>query len=539
MNIKKLEEFQYILGDCRNHFFKYLLTFPNFQTYYEDNKESKTSNFNQDAIFKFVCNPEDQKRTLKPPIKRYLTPLKTILKSESSEPIILIPIIIRNKLNCKKKNGARHMNIIMYNKLTHEVERIDLRKYHINGFSLKLYIKHLVTGMIPKYINTSDEQAELTTDLDVPLQFVTKIKATTARDAFPVFLLTYLHMRSKYPSLPSEQVVHKVMKVSIKSILSYWDKYVAFRLNQRMECAQGMIENPESRRCLKPLSKTLLSSIADKPIQECKDGYKYHPLVSRCVKNNKYVDVDILLDEAMSSQYNLVDKLAHVDQKTETSIKIFNYLKNKYPHAAFLYRKDIPLEQLKKVHTRIDWVYNDDTRSHDLTLPDKFWEMWSEAQYDPSIRFIITFVHLRSKGNGLHANVLIYDKSTNEMERFDGLGPDINPLYKVNRFDRKILRLFDQQKEIFPSPITYLTPLDYCPKMPVFQSKELDELPGKDMRGNCAVWRFWYIDVRLANPHLNRKALVKLAAKKLENTGSLYKFIKMYQSHLLQQTNTQ
>lgn len=533
MNIKKLEEFQYILGDCRTHFFKYLLTLPNFVSYY-DSQADKENSFNQDAIFSFVCNPVEQKRMIKPPVKKYLEQFTTVMKNG---PITLIPLIIKNKLNCKKRNGARHMNIIMYNKLTHEVERIDLRKYHINGFSLKLYVKHLVDGIIPKYINKIDEEAVLTTDLDVPLQFVSKIKAATARDAFPVFLLTYLHMRSQYPGLPSEEVTKKVMKASIKTIQEHWESYVEFRLQQRLSCMEGMIENPESRKCLKPLSKTLAASIADKPVHDCKDGYKYHPLIGRCVKREKYVDVDILMDDAMSSQYNLVDNLTHVDRKVETTIGIFNYLIKKYHHVTFLYRKDIPLEKLKKAHTRINWEYNDDTRKFDLSFPERFWEMWSEAQYDPSIRFIIVLLHLRSKGNGLHANVLIYDKSTNEIERFDGLGPDVNPLYKVTKFDKTFQKLLKERVDIFPSRVTYLTPLDYCPRMPVFQSKELDELPGKDMSGNCAVWRLWYVDVRLANPHLNRKDLVKLASKKLENTGSLYKFIKMYQSYLLQHAN--
>jgi hypothetical protein len=42
----------------------------------------------------------------------------------------------------------------------------------------------------------------------------------------------------------------------------------------------------------------------------------------------------------------------------------------------------------------------------------------------------------------------------------------------------------------------------------------------------------------LANPRLKRKDLILLAAKKLENTGSLYKFIKSYQIYVLKSIST-
>ena len=63
--------------------------------------------------------------------------------------------------------------------------------------------------------------------------------------------------------------------------------------------------------------------------------------------------------------------------------------------------------------------------------------------------------------------------------------------------------------------------------------KEINDIPGKDVRGNCAVWRIWYVHTRLANPHINRKDLILMASRKLENIGSFYKFIKSYQLYLL------
>ena len=61
----------------------------------------------------------------------------------------------------------------------------------------------------------------------------------------------------------------------------------------------------------------------------------------------------------------------------------------------------------------------------------------------------------------------------------------------------------------------------------------MDEISGSDIRGNCAVWRLWYIDTRLGNPHLTRNEVVKYAQNKLDSLGSLYKYIKSYQLHIM------
>jgi hypothetical protein len=248
------------------------------------------------------------------------------------------------------------------------------------------------------------------------------------------------------------------------------------------------------------------------------------------------VDVNILLDEILAVEMKKGKKteIVHLDSDASIVLGVINFLMRKYPHAVILgppTKKSI--KDVRKSDFRLSWTFREKSGKFELKMHSHLWKKWSVAMSKPEIRFIICFIHLGSTDGGSHANALIYDKHTNELERFDGLGRDLAFAYNWQEMDKEIEALFAQKTDIFPKPVTYFTPLDYCPKMPIFQSKEIDEIPGEDLRGNCAVWRMWYIDVRLANPHLNRKELVELAAKKITNSGSLYRFIKGYQRYVL------
>jgi hypothetical protein len=233
-----------------------------------------------------------------------------------------------------------------------------------------------------------------------------------------------------------------------------------------------------------------------------------------------------MLNEALSSDHDINKSIVHFDSGINIILTTMQFVMSKHPHAYWLYPRDIPVHKLRIKDTRIIWKASTKT----IQFPKKYWENWETVMNDPSIRFIVIAVRLISEEDGRHANVLIYDKNTKELERFDGLGKDIAETYHIDDFDNQIEKKFVETDR----SIKYFRPVDYCPaKIPVFQSKELDEIPGVDLRGNCAVWRLWYIDVRLSNPHLSRKQLVDLASRKLrEDAGSLHKFIKMYQKYI-------
>ena len=529
INVKELEEFQFVYGDPRSYFHDYLLTLPNIACYLP-----KIKTFHRKA-FKFTCDKEIRKRRLDPPSESALKHLEDNI-ANGTDPIIVVPVLLHNKYQCKDNDTSKHSNLILYNRHTHEVERLDIKRYHIDGFSLKLVIKKLEDTFMKNIVKEHDHHEDLTLiiDVDVPLPFIEKHEFTQARDAYPLFLLAYLNMRSKYPLLTSDKIVKKAMALSKTRVSNLWKNYKVFREQALSEdqrkktCPEDRILNPENRRCMRPLSASFNRLVVEKPHKDCKrEGYVYNALLERCVSSKTKVDIDVLLSQVIPySEKASTQILTHVDRK---SLEIVTHIMSQYPYAHFIHTTAAS----KRKDFVIKWAWEEASSTYKLTLPPGYWDMWKAPMTNPSIRFIITFVTLISNLGGVHSNVYIYDKSTNEIERFDGLAQNISATYKAGLLDQAMKPLIEEQVgTLFKKSPKYFVPLDYCPKFRIFQAKELDDIPGKDMRGNCAVWRFWYIHIRLQNPQLKRKELVLLAAKKLQNTGSLYKFIKSYHAYL-------
>lgn len=516
MNTSDLEEFQYTYGDPRQHFYNYILSnYPNISSVV------KQKPFESRHVCRFKCNHETAKRVVIMP--------KSLPKSMSkvSTPLVLIPFMLQNKFRCRVRSLGRHLIFLLYNKNTKEVMRVDTKKYHLEGYNQKLFVKRVEEDLFPTIFGEGIALAE---DLDIPMSFVQKHGLGSARNGFPIYLLSFLQVYSSSPNLKITQAIAKVKKLTTKQVEDIWNKYLKYRHNiEEIVCKTGLIEIPETGRCANPLSQALKKSMLEKPLKQCKEGKINHPLTGECMLPSKVKDVDIMLDKAMQAKINFETVFTHLDSASLV-YKVLTRILSNYPHARFVFPEHKKLKDVVKKDYSLTWK---PSKSAEMVLgiPSQFWRIWNDAMRDPKIQFIITFVSLTSKGTppGHHANVLIYDKATNEMERFDGLGPDIHPLYNIKKFDSEIKELF---KEKFKE-VKYFVPLDYCPKMPVFQMQEIDEIPGKDTRGNCAVWRMWYVHVRMANPHLTRKELVLFAMKKLQKTGGLYKFIKSYQKWIM------
>ena len=148
-------------------------------------------------------------------------------------------------------------------------------------------------------------------------------------------------------------------------------------------------------------------------------------------------------------------------------------------------------------------------------------------------RFIIFPVSFFSSiGRGGHANMLIYDNKTKELERFDPHGKMTNFDYTVmySDFDKEI------QKEFKNNGIeisNYYTPLDFCPSISFQKLEKDDKKIIGDPGGFCQAWSSWYVDLRLSNPDLPRDDVVQIAIRKIKQDPKGFKsFIRSYASFL-------
>jgi ankyrin repeat protein len=109
-----------------------------------------------------------------------------------------------------------------------------------------------------------------------------------------------------------------------------------------------------------------------------------------------------------------------------------------------------------------------------------------------------------------HANYIIYDSTTNELERFEPHGARTPKRFNYNP-DLMDSAIKQQFNETFKH-VTLVQPSDYLPKIgyQILDSSESNQYKNiGDPGGFCAIWAIWYADMRLTYPDVPRKILIQ------------------------------
>jgi hypothetical protein len=138
------------------------------------------------------------------------------------------------------------------------------------------------------------------------------------------------------------------------------------------------------------------------------------------------------------------------------------------------------------------------------------------------IRFIIIPLGIELE-EGSHANYLIFDKKTYELERFEPYGSS-SP-YKFNYNSKLLDSVLNFKFNEIDISIKYVSPDKYLPKIG-FQYFDVYEAKTQkigDPGGFCALWSIWYADMRLSYPDIDRVSLVNKLLKEIKRNNISFK----------------
>jgi hypothetical protein len=132
-----------------------------------------------------------------------------------------------------------------------------------------------------------------------------------------------------------------------------------------------------------------------------------------------------------------------------------------------------------------------------------------------------------------HSNMLIYNKTLNELERFEPHGKTSRTterLYNNQLLDEKLLQF---AKEKIDENCTYVSPMNYCLDVGIQAEIEREvkiNNEDKQLIGLCTIWTFIYANERLKYPEKSRDEIVRMIS---DNKGhyknqalEIIKFIK-------------
>lgn len=164
----------------------------------------------------------------------------------------------------------------------------------------------------------------------------------------------------------------------------------------------------------------------------------------------------------------------------------------------------------------IVWIYKK------LFFSDNFIDNFHKCSKNVKTRFIIVPLGIELS-NGSHANYLIFDKKTYEIERFEPYGSD-SP-YRFNYNSNLLDTILSFKFREIDENIKYIKPKSYLPKIgfQYFDVYESNTTNIGDPGGFCALWSIWYTDMRLKYPEVGRAELVNKLLKEIKMSNASFK----------------
>lgn len=236
----------------------------------------------------------------------------------------------------------------------------------------------------------------------------------------------------------------------------------------------------------------------------------------------KYTNSDSSLDNQIDIlKYHIDNQSEDIAGSSKNEINGLKYILNKHKQILCTYIPDT-------IHRTfmINWTCSKigKFRKRDLQIDDKIIQYLKMCILNKDYAAVLLSIQYNTcKINEpirSHANVLIYSKINNTIERFDPIG-GFRKVYNNNKLDRKLNDFFNSYG------ITYKSPNEFCPKL------SFQKLQGKENEfkfGLCTAWSLWFLDFKLSNHSIDSKDLIILALNKLKepNSTSLTKFILNY-----------
>ncbi len=159
---------------------------------------------------------------------------------------------------------------------------------------------------------------------------------------------------------------------------------------------------------------------------------------------------------------------------------------------------------------------------------------------DNRIRLIFCKLTLVASSQGTHANIIIFDKKTGTLERFEPYGyvPYLDSANLDKFLESKFCSYLKQYLNKNKLTLKYIDPkllFGNVGFQTISSDTEATVRKLGDPAGYCLAWTFWYLEMRLSNPDLTPRELIKQAVSviinKYHNNGFLV-FIRNYESKL-------
>lgn len=519
-------------GDSSTRFLKFLLGYPGMKSLYPLRSIPAFLDTNKTFFHKCMSKDEDYLTEIQKPvyqggpyglelptvhrIKRVFPPKLSTQKDrkamqslfEDSDANIVFPAILEKKENiCENSNDTlKHSYCLVYRKHVDEAIILDdlylpnhskfaykwIAQNHAKGkkaapFALQMFVK----PYIKSWIGNTNVMFHVPMLSEATFTQVLKVldgKNKTLRNVYRGFIVLYTDFMVQNPEVPHKEIEKQVsqrLRMQPTLILDAIERLqrhneAFFRAHKATMLVNGTWVNLETRKEVR------------------------HP--SRSSESPLHMRVVPMYTVRNSASIGAVNK---------SSLDILKFLEFKHRNSRVL---------------RAIW---DIEEYPEVEYDEEFEENMNEALRNPNIHFICIYLSMvptsyEEEDANKHANVIIYDKKRNVLERFE---PNTRAYLEDHPEYDEVLNDAVLRMPFFDNP-QFVQTVDICPISPhAEEGKEFKEL-FQYHGGSCALWTAWYIDLRLSNPMEEPSKILKYAIHYIQHQGSFKVFINAYRAYL-------
>lgn len=424
------------------------------------------------------------------PIHLFIESYTPELQKENSDYVKIYNILIdESNLNYQDSYGNTPLHLICMNNLWKNNNNLKKKKLNI-------------------YINNNNNKR--------PLDFINKNEEKQFMD---IVVESYLYILRNYGgdwSNDWENICNKELFFNrlTKEELTIISKYTKVDTNNKIDICETLVR--DKLNSFKSNKKVCDVSYPRKANGKCVN-----------IDNNQNIDVCTFIGTSIDILMGLLYILQKYDYSCSTLTQNFT-INNQL--SDYLKTTD------KRIQTRSDflnfeivWIYKK------LFFSTNFTERFKHCVNSSGVRFIIVPLGIELS-NGAHANYLLFDKKTFEIERFEpyGQGTPNRFNYDAHLLDSVLSFKFSEIDE----NIKYISPTKFLPKIG-FQYLDAYDTKSKkigDPGGFCALWSIWYVDMRLQYPDIDRKSLINKLIKNIKTTNTSFK--NLIRNYSINITNT-
>ena len=470
---------------------------------------------NNVKLIKFILNQDDNKYLLNTQDINDRTPLMYAIEFQYNS---IIQELIDTSMNLQDANGNTHYHLALkFNidlddvKFPEIKDKLIATKTDIDGNTIlhllllknKRYYFPDILKVSSFLIQNNDNNTALHLLLQHDWKKYTDILEKQKLSIFlknklgvsPYDIMNRNKIYNLFLPIIIESYYNQLIKNSNKEFITEWETKCSTNKLNKNECINKIKENINNGISYPQKKKTYCIDIKKKD-----------------VTNSTYLGITIDIISGLLLLKQLIKK-----ETFDTSLNIDNIITNTKLNEFYISNRIIRNDLL---NFEIIWSYRT------IFFPENLDQIFISFIKSKNRYFIIPIGIELSQGS--HANMLIFDKKFNLLERFepDGSNPPNDFNYFPEELDSSIYQYFNK---LIYSDMNYITPHEGSPRISFQRYESLESFVKiSDPRGYCGAWCSWYTYQRVNSGLPMKKLIPKLLQKIRGNNLSFKEVIRNY-----------